>query len=173
LIGEKVKYCLDSNIFIESQKNYYSFEIAPTFWNALVTWGEEQIICSTTAVYEDLIAFSDKLSQWARADGKVLFVDHDPQTYKFYSEIADLVTKNYEPHQAESFLDCSDPWVIAYAKANGLVVVTLEVLRQETVNKTTGKIGMKKIQIPNICKMMGVTYINTFLLLQDLKFSFR
>ncbi len=168
-----LKYCLDSNIFIESQKNYYSFEIAPPFWNALMDWGESQIICSTNTVYDDLIKYDDKLAHWARTDGSALFVDPDPQTYECYSKIADFVTEKYEPYKVETFLDGSDPWVIAYAKANGLVVVTLEVIRQENVNKETGKIGMKKIQIPNICKEMGVIYIDTFRLLQDLKFSFR
>lgn len=49
----------------------------------------------------------------------------------------------------------------------------MEVLRQEQPDRSDGKISGKKIQIPNICKKVGVDYMDTFHLLRELKFSFR
>ena len=31
-----MKYLLDANVFIESYKSYYSFDIAPKFWATIV-----------------------------------------------------------------------------------------------------------------------------------------
>jgi len=166
-------YCLDANIFIESHRRYYSFDIAPPFWSALAYWGDQQIACATNSVFEDLAKNDDELTEWAKSDGLPLFVDPDETTFNCFREIADLVEATYEPQQAEIFLDCSDPLVIAFAKANNLVVVTMETLRQEVPNRVNGKVGGKKIQIPNVCQRVGVKFIDTFQMLRELKFSFR
>ena len=169
-----MKYCLDANVFIEAHRRYYSFDIAPPFWESLVQWGTEQILCGTSLVYEDLVKNNDdELCRWAKTDGSSLFISPDVDTYRYIGEIGDLVTRQYKTHQAEAFMDCSDPWVIAYAKSNNLVVVTMEVLRQEQPDRIDGKIAGKKIQIPNICQKVGVEYIDTFRLLRELNFSFR
>lgn len=168
-----MKYCLDANIFIEAHKRYYPFDIAPPFWEALVNWGAEQILCGVSTVYDDLVKVDDDLCRWAKTEGASLFVVPDGNTYHYVGVIGNLVTNQYKTHQAEAFMDCSDPWVIAYAKANSLVVVTMEVLRQEQPDRADGKIAGKKIQIPNICQKVGVDYIDTFRLLRDLKFTFR
>lgn len=168
-----MKYCLDANVFIEAHRRYYSFDIALPFWEALVNWGAQQILCGLLPVYDDLLkGDDDELLHWAKSQGRELFVDPDNDTYQCFAEIGDLVTRQYKPHLAEKFLDCSDPWVIAHAKAHNLVVVTLEVPRQEQPDKD-GKIGGKGIKIPNICQKVGVEYINTFSMLRELRFSFR
>lgn len=33
-------FVMDTNVFIEAYKRYYSFDIAPSFWNALVQHAE-------------------------------------------------------------------------------------------------------------------------------------
>lgn len=33
MIDEGTKYILDANVFIEAHRRYYSFDIAPSFWN--------------------------------------------------------------------------------------------------------------------------------------------
>ncbi len=63
--------------------------------------------------------------------------------------------------------------MIAHAAAHNLTVVTMESLRQETPDRNTGKIGGRKIQIPNACQQVGVPVINTFDLLRRLNFRFR
>jgi len=63
-----VKYCLDTNIFIEAHRRYYAFDIAPPFWNALADWGAQRVICATKAVYEDLANNNDELSGWVKAE---------------------------------------------------------------------------------------------------------
>lgn len=167
-----MKYCLDANVFIEAHRRYYAFDIAPPFWLALEKWGRQQVVCSPMAVYNELVGQRDALANWCRTSGSVLFVGPDIKTYSQYQVAAQHVTSRYQPQLVQSFLAGADLWVIAYAAAHNLTVVTMEVFRQETVDRKTGRVGGKKIQIPNVCKHLGVPTCNTFDLLRNLNFSF-
>lgn len=168
-----MEYCLDANVFVQAHRLYYAFDIAPSFWEALTQWGREQNICSPQAVYDELVGNNDPLARWCKNDGLVLFVKPGQQTYSCFQAIADKTVARYQPHLTQHFLEGADPWVIAHAAAHSLTVVTMESLRQENPDPNTGKIGGKKIQIPNVCQLMGVSVINTFDLLRELGFSFR
>lgn len=167
-----MSYCLDSNVFIQSFKDYYAFDIAPPFWGALIQWGNDGVINCPSNVFKDLLGFDDDLRDWAKAEVKHIFHEPDDVVSQCFSQIADLAVVQFKSQQVEAFLDCSDPWVIAYAKANRLTVVTMEIFREEHIN-SDGKLGMRKIPIPNMCKKMDVKYINTYTFLRELNFSFR
>jgi len=62
--------------------------------------------------------------------------------------------------------------VIAYARAYDLIVVTEEKWKNEEV-RSNGKVGGKKIHIPNVCQLVEVRWISTVEMLRDLKFRFR
>ncbi len=166
-------FCLDANVFVQAHRLYYAFDIAPSFWEALAQWGQAQIICSPQAVYDELVGNNDPLSRWCKSDGSALFLKPDEQTYSHFQTIANLAQARYQPHLVQPFLGGADPWVIAHAAAHSLTVVTMESLRQETPDRNTGKIGGRKIQIPNVCQQVGVPVINTFDLLRRLNFRFR
>ena len=53
----------------------------------------------------------------------------------------------------------ADGWLVAYAKVNGLAVVTHEVPSN----------GINKVKIPNVCAQFGVVYCDTYDMLEDLK----
>ena len=61
------------------------------------------------------------------------------------------------------FASVADGWVVAYAKANGLVVVTHEEYAPD---------AKKKVPIPNVCLEFDVDYCNTFEMLRELKVQF-
>ena len=62
-----------------------------------------------------------------------------------------------------AFATVADGWMIAYAKANGLILVTHEEYAPD---------AEKKVPIPNVCIEFGVKYINTFEMLQELSIQF-
>ena len=168
-----VKYSLDTNVFVESSKRYYSFDIAPPFWDALALWGRQENIFCVKPVYDEIIeGNNDRLCQWARTDAYPMFIEPDEDTYEELTNIANHVMNNYLPHIANPFLSCADPLVIAFAKAKDLTVVTMEIMKQE-VRNSNGLIGGKKIQIPNICHNLGIQCIDTFQFLRNQRFSFR
>lgn len=38
----KVKFLLDANVFIEAYRRYYSFDIAPSFWELLEKFAKNE-----------------------------------------------------------------------------------------------------------------------------------
>lgn len=172
-----MEYCLDTNVLIDAARRYYAFDIAPVFWETLLNWAEAKQICSVERVYGELtekyLGEKDPLKLWAKEHQNVLFVEPTSETYASLREIADWVNQHYESHQVETFLEAADCWVIAYAKAHHLSVVTLEKPLQHTRNPQTGKFQARKIAIPNVCEEFGVPYLDTFDMLRRLGFSFR
>ncbi len=166
-----MRYCLDSNVYIEAHRRYYAFDIAPGFWDSLRRLAEEEIICSPILVFEEISDSGNELARWAKANKDVLFVQPDDTTQEAYKEIADMAARLYEPQHVQKFLSGADPWVIAHAKVDGLMVVTLEALKNEQIN--AGGIISGKIQIPNMCKLFKVGFRDTFGLLREQKIVLR
>ncbi len=127
-------YCLDANVYIEAHRRYYAFDIAPGFWDGLIRLAEQQIICSPSLVYQEIMQadYEDKLARWAKVNRDSIFVEIDDTTQDAYQEIADLTSRLYEPQHVQAFLAGADPWVIAYAKAHQLSVVTMESWKNES-----------------------------------------
>lgn len=169
-----MKYCLDTNVLIEPSKGWYAFDIAPSFWEALLDWNEQNIVCSIQPVFDEIIKHKEEsdLVQWVELNHKTFFLPIDESTLVQYTYIANLVSTLYESYLVEDFLKCADPFVIAYTKAHDLILVTDEKPRNEG-KSPNGKIGGKKIKIPNVCDRVNVRYISTTDMLRDLKFRFK
>lgn len=168
-----MQYCLDTNVYVEAHRRYYAFDIAPGFWDGLKLLAERKAVCSPSMVYAELTSsgHEDELAKWAKANKTALFFDANEAAQDVYSEIANLVVSLYEPQHVQVFLAAADPWVIAHAKAHSLIVVTMEALKHENQLRT-GKIS-GKIQIPNICRRVGIDYKDTFALLREQKIVLR
>ncbi len=160
-------FLLDANVFIEAKNRYYSFEIFPAFWR----WLDEQQAAGRLATVQlvgaELEQGRDTLADWAkerRASGWFLAVD-DAETQQALAEIANWVMGQTGFRQAakETFLACSDPWLIAKARVLGAAVVTHETFDPHS---------KRKVKIPNVCQPFGVTYLTTFELLTRLKAKF-
>lgn len=166
-------YCLDTNVYIEAHRRYYAFDIAPGFWSGLIQLAENRIICSPSLVYQEIVdaGYDDELTQWAKENRALLFVEADDPTQATFTEIADMVERLYEPQHVQEFLSGADPWVIAHAKAHHLTVVTQESLKNEQKDRS-GKIA-GKIHIPNVCKHIAIEYRDTFALLREQKIVLR
>jgi hypothetical protein len=124
-------------------------------------------------VYKEITEadYDDELTKWAKANRDFLFGEADESTQDTYTEVADLVESLYEPQHVQEFLSGADPWVVAYAKAHRLTVVTMESLKNEQKNRN-GKIG-GKIHIPNVCILVSIEYRDTFALLREQKIVLR
>jgi hypothetical protein len=157
----------------EAHRRYYAFDIAPGFWDGLRRLAEEQVICSPSLVYKEIMDadYDDELTKWAKANRDILFVEANDPIQQTFTEIADSVERLYEPQHVQEFLSGADPWVVAHAKAHRLTVVTMESLKNEQKDRG-GKIG-GKIHIPNVCKQVAVEYRDTFALLREQKIVLR
>lgn len=154
------KYLLDTNIFIQSHKQFYNMDFCPGFWNWLNLSQESNITGSIIYVIDELCKGNDILATWASDNKKsnwAMNID-DEQTQTMFSKIVNYVEVTYDDTATkQKFYGCADPWIIAKAAVTGATVVTQEKL---VVTNSS------KIKIPNICQHFNINYINIFDLLK-------
>lgn len=160
-------YVLDANVFIAAHRQYYSFDIAPSFWSNLLKLADKSKICSIDKIQHEIINPNDKspdeLHQWTAENFRDYFERTDAQdVLDNYRDIQQWAYDHPQFTEAakHEFASNADAWLIAYTKAKGYTLVT-----QETYNPQT----RKKILIPVVCREFNVKYVNTFEMLKELE----
>ena len=158
------RYVLDANVLIQAHQTYYGFDICPGFWLALSRQHEAKRVFSIDKIRTELLALSDPLTDWVRNDAPDTFFKGtaDKAVTDAFRDMVNWVQNEsqFNTEAKEEFSSVADGWVIAYAKANGLIVVTHEEYAPAAA---------KKVPIPNVCLEFNVEYCNTFEMLRDLK----
>jgi len=170
------RYVLDANVFIEAKNRYYGFNLCPGFWKALIRRHESDRVFSIDKVRDELVKVQkekesddapDLLSDWAKDTVPDTFFKKT-QDQAVIDIFQDMVTwVNLEPQFTPAaktvFASAADGWLIAYAKVNGLFVVTHEEYNSDV---------KKKVPIPNVGLEFDVECANTFEMLEDLEVKF-
>lgn len=158
-------FVLDSNIFIEAHRRYYSFDICPGFWDALTYYCFENKLFSIDRVLEELQG-KDLLSEWAKNTAHNLFVStREEAIYTRYAEIMTWVNRQEFSERAKAeFARGADGWLVAYVLVHGGLLVTHEKPVIQVKNR---------VPIPNVCNHFNVEYLNTFSMLRELEIVFR
>ena len=126
-------------------------------------------VFSIDRVREELISEGDRLSDWAANAAPATFFKgtQDRAVVDALAEIINWVNseQQFTPVAKAEFAeaDNADGWIIAYAKANGLIVVTHEEFAPD---------AQKRVPMPNVCLEFNVEYTNTFEMLEALKQKF-
>lgn len=163
------KYILDSNVFIEAFQRYYSFDIAPSFWDFLRDNCAKQSFIVIDKVYDELIKRNDMLSEWVQKEltNKIVKTNDDYALLLKYSLVIKwaFTQTQFLPKAKDDFAEANsaDAWIVAMALVKDYVIVTHEVYNKEI---------KKKIPIPNVCRAFNIEYINTFDLLREMNFKF-
>jgi hypothetical protein len=159
-------YLLDANVFIEAARRYYAFDLAPKFWESLVLHAEKEEIQSIDRVKQELERGNDELATWAISQFSEAFASTDEEDItESYTEIMSWVQAQdqfSDPAKAD-FASGADGWLVAYAKSKGFTIVTHEVLDPNII---------RKVPIPNVCEVFGVSYVDTFEMLRQLGVRF-
>jgi hypothetical protein len=162
-MNEARRFILDSNVFIQAHRTYYAFDICPGFWDALVRQHGAKRLCSIDRIQDELEAINDQLRAWAAESVPAAFFKgtSDKKVVDAFREIANWVQN--EPQfsaQAKSqFLGGADGWLIAFAKVNGMVVVSHEGFAPDAINR---------VPIPNVCIEFDAAFCNTFEMLHEI-----
>lgn len=122
---------------------------------------------SIDRVKEELERGGDELNDWVQATMPASFFasSDDVGVIEQYSHIqlwARQQGQFTESAKAE-FAAKADAWLIAYAKAKHLVLVTHEVFDPHI---------QRKIPMPNVCEVFNVVHIDTFAMLRELVAQF-
>jgi hypothetical protein len=152
-------YVLDTNVFIESAKRYYAFDIAPGFWDALVNNAKNGKLLSIDRVRSELV--SNEIRYWAEQNFHLWFKSSDqPEVIEAYREGINFANnRNYTDGAKSEFASIADSWLIAFSYANDYTLVTEE---KYDPNK------LSKILIPNVCRELDIHHIDTFQMLREL-----
>jgi Domain of unknown function (DUF4411) len=186
------QFLLDTSVLIEAQRQgYYALQTCPGFWDCL-QWHLGEGRCRIITEVRAELTKEDDIVRWldSTLDGSALpSAMADQAAVNAYRDVAEWVTNEWpegrrrwllarnpsvnpdkfrrktEPEIAK-FLGpkCADPWVIAYAKANGVTVVT-----EETV--ATAK-RWYVVKIPDVCSALSVDCCTVPEMLQALGVSF-
>ena len=160
-----MRYVLDTNVFLEANKRYYGLDFCPVFWEWLRDHENKGNLYSIRSVYDELKDFGDELADWVKQYSNYFYSESDNACQENFSTIANLCQSKYNlAHKKNTnFLGSADPWLIARAMTDGSTVVTEERYKPQG----------EKILIPNLCRELGVNYINTFELLREFDDCFK
>jgi hypothetical protein len=155
-------FVLDADVLITAKNSYYAFDLAPGFWESLIYLSGKRRILSIDYVKGELERGKDQLAQWATNDFSHAFISTDEEDVReSYREVMTWVQgqDQFSDAAKAEFARGADGWLVAYAKAKGCIVVTLEVLRPDV---------KWKVPIPNVCQALGVEVVDTFEMLRRL-----
>ena len=161
------QFLLDANVLITAARDHYPFDLAPKLWVALAQRAREGTICSIDRVQDELMRGNqqypdDELLKWLQADFAGAFQSTNAEAVmQAYAQVIQWAQGQPQFTNAAKaeFAACADGWLVAYAKANGCVLVTLERYSRD---------ARKRVLIPNACKAMSVVYVDTLTMLREL-----
>jgi len=159
-------YVLDANVFIEAARRYYAFDLAPPFWESLILHAASGRIQSIDRIQKELQRGKDELAEWATSQFSDAFASTDEEDVtSSYTAVMGWVSAQDQFSDAAKadFADGADGWLLAYAKSQGCIIVTHEVLDPGI---------RRKVPIPNVCDALGVDYVDTFAMLRELGVRF-
>lgn len=165
----KLKYIIDTSSLTQAFRTYYSFAIAPSFWNFLETQFEEGVIASNDKVYEEIKLGKDMLFDWiARPNIKSKLINTKASTglIRHYSDLMRWAGGHtqYKSLAVERFaaFTNADAWIIACGLEYQLTIVSMEA--QAPLSKS-------EIKIPDVCKAFSIHHIDTFSYLNEVGFK--
>jgi hypothetical protein len=170
------KFALDANVFIEAKNRYYRFSLCPGYWQALLVHHNANRVFSIDKVRDELVRThkepgegprEDDLGNWAKNDVPETFFckTQDKVVADAFRHMITWVNSEsqFKPAAKAEFASAADGWLIAYAKVNGLIVVTHEAPAPDAQNR---------VPMPNVCIEFDVDCVNTFEMLEELKVEF-
>lgn len=160
-------YLLDANVLIDANRDYYSLERVPEFWEWLENGGVNDRIKIPLEVYEEVRDGDDELADWTKQE--------QIKRALLLQEEVDVSLVSYATDQgyASDLTDDEvvkigrDPFLVAYALKDreNRCIVTTEVSkpRRSRANR----------HLPDVCRDLGVGFCNTFEFARALDFSTR
>lgn len=160
------RYALDANAFIDARRRWYPFAVCPGYWDALAWHMGSGVLCSIDKVLAEL--HDAELQDWIAAKNLAPYFmsSNTEEIGAIFSQLMSwVVERDFTPAAKEEFADAenADGWLVAYAKANSLVVATHE--RSDPLRRN-------KVQVPDLCDQFGVRWTTPFDMLKELDVQF-
>ena len=165
-------YLLDTNSFTVPSRNYYAFDLVPSYWNELLKHINSGRIVILDIVKSEIDVGKDNLSNWLSTANNLTIVTRvTPTTLTNYQKVIQYISScglyKQSAFDAWAQNNVADPWLIASSKANGFTLVTEE--------KPSGGLSVKNknafAKIPDVASNFGVKTIGLFEMMRSLGIS--
>lgn len=166
-----MRYLLDSNFFIQAHRFYYPLDVVESFWARTEELASNGHIISIDKVKKEIYdksSHEDELKLWCIDNLDDQFFHSTDEALPQYIQIVQWVNSmrhQYLDSAIEEFLqaDLADPWLVAYAMKENLVIVTYEKSAPE---------AKKRVKIPEVCNHFRVRFIDTIEMMRELNSKF-
>ncbi|PKD20589.1 DUF4411 family protein [Salegentibacter salarius] len=165
------RYLLDTNYFIQAHRSYYPLDVVESFWVRTKELAKNGHIISIDKVKKEIYdkaSHEDELKIWCGDNLENEFFNSTDIALPQYIQIVQWVNSmrhQYHDSAIEEFLqaDLADPWLVAYAMKENLVIVTYEKSAPDS---------KKRVKIPEVCNRFGVRFIDTIGMMRELNSKF-
>lgn len=149
-------YLLDANAFMEANRHYYAFDIAPGFWAWLADSSLSGQVGSIDAIKDEITAGTGDLVTWARALPTSFWIADSDEVVAAMALLAAWASdpeRKYRQEAVDEFMASADLKLIAHAMVSGANVVTREQPAPD---------AQKRIKIPDVCNAFTVSWTDPF-----------
>lgn len=154
-----MRYSIDTSSILDGWRRYYPPDVFPKLWEKLDELINKGELKATEEVLAELEKKDDEVHEWAKKRPQ-LFVPINMEIQQIVSDILE----NYERlADTRKNRTSADPFVIALAQINNACVVTGE---HPTNN-------IEKPNIPDVCRIMRIHYINFLSLIREQGWVFK
>jgi hypothetical protein len=164
-----MSYIIDSDVLITAKNSYYAFDLCPGFWDSLLAQHRDGQVFSLDRNRQELLQGrdDDNLVKWVHdvVPNNFFLSCNNAEVVATYTEVMLWVQRNpqYFDSAKAKFATGADGWLVAYAKVNGCIVVTLEESRPE---------ARSQIKLPDVCFQFGVVPQDVFTMLRALSVQY-
>mgnify|MGYP006067288613 FL=1 len=163
------KFLIDSNSFMTPYRQYYAFDLVPTFWKELSKQTQSGTLILLDMVKAEIEKGKDELADWINKESGFVVCNHiAPEIIGKYQQVLQYVQTCglYKEQALQTWAnnDVADPWLIAVAAVNNYTLITAEVPSGGLSIKTPNKAA----KIPDVAKAFGVKKGNLYYMMRHL-----
>lgn len=170
MVNTAETFLVDANALMTPYRQYYAFDIAPSFWDKLADAFENNQIILLDKVKDEVLKGNDDLTKWIKNNNEIINVCNyktqsvisNYQRVLQYIQTCGLYKENAIAAWAPA--NIADAWLIAAAMSNNYTIVTLEAPSGGLNKKTPNKVA----KIPDVAKALGVKTISLFEMMREI-----
>lgn len=162
------KFLIDSNVLMTPYRQYYAFDLIPTYWDELSKRASTGRIMLLDMVKDEIAKGQDELSDWVSRQAGFVICNHvTSEIIGKYQEVLQYVQNCglYKEQALQAWAPgyVADPWLIAAAAVNNYTIITGEVASGGLSTKTPNK----NAKIPDVAKAFKVRTNNLFYMMKQ------
>lgn len=163
------KFLIDTNSFIAPYRQYYAFDLIPSYWSELSKKAKTGRIVLLDMVKDEIDKGEDDLADWVDKEKGFVICNHvSPDIIGKYQDVMQYVQSCglYKEQALEAWApaNIADPWLIAAASIHSYTIITWE----GPSGGLSPKNPNKNAKIPDVAKAFGVKTNNLFYMMREL-----